>query len=68
MIRMEAGVECGAILDVDGTLLDSMSIWDRAGELYLRAKGKNAEPQLADILYSMSMEEGALYMLSLIHI
>ena len=27
----------GAIFDVDGTLLDSMKIWDNAGERYLQA-------------------------------
>ena len=25
----------GAIFDIDGTLLDSMSMWDHAGEWYL---------------------------------
>ena len=29
----------GAIFDVDGTLLDSMSIWDTLGETYLRSLG-----------------------------
>ena len=32
----------GAIFDVDGTILDSMSIWDEAGSRYLRAKGIEA--------------------------
>lgn len=60
MIR--EGKRLGAIWDVDGTLLDSMAIWDRAGELYLRKKGKPAETGLADALNCMSMEEGASYM------
>lgn len=30
----------GAIFDADGTLLDSMGIWDTLGEDYLRTKGK----------------------------
>ena len=29
----------GAIFDVDGTLLDSMSIWDTIGADYLRSIG-----------------------------
>ena len=29
----------GAIFDLDGTLLDSMSIWDTIGEDYLRSLG-----------------------------
>ena len=30
----------GAIFDVDGTLLDSMKIWDNAGERYLQSRGR----------------------------
>ena len=29
----------GAIFDLDGTILDSMSIWDTIGEDYLRSLG-----------------------------
>lgn len=38
---------CGAIFDVDGTLLDSMSIWDTIGEAYLHSIGyePKEEPQ-----------------------
>ena len=52
----------GAIFDVDGTLLDSMSIWDDVGARYLRAIGALPEENLSEILFSMSLEEGALYM------
>ena len=34
----------GAIFDVDGTLLDSMYVWDRAGENYLRRVGITPRP------------------------
>ena len=30
----------GMIFDFDGTLFDSMFIWDTAGETYLRSIGK----------------------------
>lgn len=36
----------GAIFDFDGTLFDSMSIWDTAGEKYLRSAGKTPEENL----------------------
>ena len=52
----------GAVFDIDGTLLDSMKIWNDAGERYLKTCGKKAEDGLADILFEMSMEEGAQYM------
>lgn len=52
----------GAIFDVDGTLLDSMGIWEEAGERYL--KGLRIEPKtgLSKILYPMTIEEGAAYL------
>ena len=54
----------GVIFDVDGTLLDSMPVWEHAGELYLQGKGKTAEEGLSEKLFCMSMEEGAVYMQS----
>ena len=45
----------GAIFDVDGTLLDSMPIWEDAGKRYLETLGITARPDLGDILYPMSM-------------
>ncbi len=51
----------GAIFDVDGTLLDSMEIWENAGARYLRSIGKVPEENLSEILYPMTMAEGAAY-------
>lgn len=52
----------GAIFDVDGTLLDSMYIWDQAGARYLQSVGAEAEPGLNRILFSMSLADGAVYL------
>ena len=52
----------GAIFDIDGTLLDSMSMWDHAGEWYLARLGIKAEPGLGRRLLPMSMEQAAGYM------
>ena len=52
----------GVIFDLDGTILNSMSIWDKAGELYLGSLGIRAEPDLSKLMYSMSMKEGAEYL------
>lgn len=49
---------------MDGTLLDSMPIWEHAGELYLQSQGKATEVGLSEKLFCMSMEEGAAYMQS----
>lgn len=51
----------GVIFDVDGTLLDSMGIWDDIGGKYLRRLGIEPELELKDILFTMSIEEGAAY-------
>ena len=52
----------GAIFDVDGTLLNSMYVWDNAGEWYLEGMGIEAEPGLGAVLYPMTMEDGAGYL------
>ena len=36
----------GAIFDADGTLLDSMGMWEDMGERYLRGLGKTPRPDL----------------------
>ncbi|MFR1517190.1 MAG: HAD family hydrolase [Clostridia bacterium] len=51
-----------AIFDVDGTLLDSMPIWENAAAIYLKKRGIEAEAGLGRKLYSMSMQEGAAYL------
>ena len=43
----------GVIFDVDGTLLDSMAIWEDAGARYLRSAGIEPAPDLGKILFPM---------------
>ena len=40
----------GAVFDVDGTLLDSMEIWENLSERYLESMGVKPEPGLSRIL------------------
>ncbi len=49
----------GAIFDMDGTLTDSMYIWDAAGETYLRNQGKEPEPNLRETLRPLSLVQAA---------
>lgn len=58
----------GMILDVDGTLLDSMPVWDHSGERYLKSVGVHAPSSLGKILFSMTMQEGAEYMKKTYHL
>lgn len=51
----------GAIFDMDGTLLDSMAVWEHACEHYLMQHGIATEKGLSDVLFTMSMYEGAVY-------
>lgn len=49
----------GAIFDVDGTLLDSMFIWDSIGGDYLRSRGIAPADDLDERFRSMSLYQAA---------
>lgn len=51
----------GAIFDFDGTLFDSMFIWNTAGETYLRSVGTEPEKDLQAVLKPMSLLQSATY-------
>ncbi len=54
----------GAIFDLDGTLLDSMAVWDTLGEDYLRAIGKEPKADLKEKISVMSLNQAAEYFIS----
>lgn len=56
-------IKC-AIFDFDGTLYDSMYIWDDLGEKYLKSLGKQAKPGLKKELEAMSLEQSSEYLKS----
>ena len=60
-------IKC-AIFDFDGTLFDSMFIWDTAGEVYLRSIDKEPEDDLQKILKPMSLLQSAEYIREKYHI
>lgn len=51
-----------ALFDLDGTLLDSMGIWEDFGANYLRTYGIQAPPSLNTVLRPMSLEQAADYL------
>lgn len=51
-----------AIFDVDGTLLDSMPIWQDIGARYLESAGREVNPGTREALSTMSLEQGAAYL------
>ncbi len=50
------------IFDLDGTLLDSMYIWDTLAEDYLKSIGVEAKPGLCDAVNTLMMEDAAVYL------
>lgn len=50
-----------AIFDMDGTLLDSMGMWNNLGADVLRAQGKEPLPDLRRQLETLSLRQGAAY-------
>lgn len=51
----------GAIFDVDGTILDSMPMWDNLAATYLRSRHIEPEPELNLVLKSLTVEQAACY-------
>lgn len=49
----------GAILDFDGTIFDSMHVWNKAGERYLFGKGRMPAPGLKERLKALSLFQSA---------
>lgn len=52
----------GAIFDIDGTVLETMGIWDNAGNVFLEKHGKKGSEDLGKILFSMTISEAADYL------
>lgn len=51
----------GAIFDVDGTLLDSMSVWETVAGDYLWQRGEKPRAGLADSCRALSLPQAAAY-------
>lgn len=53
-------IKC-AIFDFDGTLFDSMFIWESVGEIYLRSLGKEPKPSVREDVRALSLYQSACY-------
>lgn len=56
------GIE-GAIFDIDGTILDTMPIWDQAGVRYLETLGITADQSIGKKMFSMTISQAANYLI-----
>ena len=54
-------IKC-AIFDFDGTLFDSMYIWENAGAIYLRSLGKEPNLSLQEEVRTLSLYQSACYL------
>ncbi len=54
----------GVIFDLDGTLIDSMGMWENLCERFLRAQGITPPPDLRDTLWTMDLDECARYLVA----
>ena len=52
----------GAIFDLDGTLIDSMSIWDDIAYNFLVSQGVTPKPDLREKVATMYLNESAKYL------
>ncbi|MCI1981737.1 MAG: HAD family phosphatase [Oscillospiraceae bacterium] len=50
-----------AIFDLDGTLLDSLGVWEKVDRIFLGARGLAVTPGYTTAMGAMSFEEGAEY-------
>lgn len=53
-------IKC-AIFDFDGTLFDSMFVWDSVGEIYLRSLGKEPTLSVREDVRALSLYQSACY-------
>ena len=60
-----SGALKGAVFDMDGTLLDSMTAWDGVGEAFLQSQGITPPDGLGRILAPLSFTQTARYFQSL---
>ena len=57
-----------AIFDLDGTLVDSMAVWDHICRDWLKSKGKVPEHALEEKLLTMTLEQSAEYVINFYNI
>ena len=51
-----------SIFDVDGTILESMEVWNTLASQYVQSLGKVPEKNLDEIVSDMSLEQSATYL------
>ena len=58
------GLMGNIIFDMDGTLLDSMGMWENLGSIYLTKKGIVPPADLKEVIENKTLEEAAEYFIA----
>ena len=58
------GIMADIIFDMDGTLLDSMGMWENLGSIYLLKKGITPPVDLKEVIENKTLEEAAEYFIT----
>lgn len=61
VVLPQSGIQ-GAIFDMDGTLIDSMAIWEELGERYIRNKNMTPKPDLNEAVKHLSLSQASSYL------
>lgn len=62
------GIMKNIIFDMDGTLLDSMRMWENLGSIYLKKKGIIPPKDIKEIIETKTLDEAAEYFIEKLHI
>lgn len=54
-------IKC-AIFDFDGTIFDTMEVWDSVAKIFLTSLNRNPKPDLTDVIKTMSLYQSAKYL------
>ncbi len=54
-------IKC-AIFDIDGTIFDTMEVWDSVAKIFLTSLNRKPKPDLTDVIKTMSLYQSAEYL------
>lgn len=54
-------IKC-AIFDFDGTIFDTMEVWDSVAKIFLTSLNRKPKPDLTDVIKTMSLYQSAEYL------
>ena len=62
------GIMKNIIFDMDGTLLDSMGMWENLGTIYLKSRNITPPDDIKEIIEAKTLDEAAEYFINELHL